>query len=130
MPAPDFVNVEVPDTAPEIVPVIPVGTCTVDAADNATVPDNVPADEKFTTPADDTPAPAIVNGSADETAAATSRVAPSETTVPCPLAEPPSDDTASTFTVPPDDTVVTPLKLLAEDGFNDNVDAPVCFNSP
>ena len=53
----------------------------MESADIATVPDNVPAAEKFTAPADDTPVPEIVNGSADDTAPATSNVAPLATVV-------------------------------------------------
>ena len=72
--------IETPEMTPEIVP--PAEAFAVESAAKATVPDKVPAAEKFTAPADDTPAPEIVNGSADVTAPATSSVAPSETVVP------------------------------------------------
>ena len=67
---------------PLIRAVVEFATCTVEFAVIVTVPDNVPAAEKFTAPADDTPAPATDNGSADVTAPI-SRVAPLETTVRC-----------------------------------------------
>ena len=80
VPAPALVRfIEAPEMIPEIVPV--VATCTVESAAIATVPDNVPAAEKLTAPADDRPAPEIVSGSADVTAAATSNVAPEDTVV-------------------------------------------------
>ena len=80
VPAPVLVSfIETPEMTPEIVPVL--ATCTVESAAIATVPDNVPAAEKFTTPADDIPVPEIVSGSADVTAAATSNVAPDATVV-------------------------------------------------
>ena len=71
--------IELPEMTPEIVP--PAESFTVELAERATVPDNVPAAEKFTAPAADTPVPAIVSGSADVTAPATSSVAPSDTVV-------------------------------------------------
>ena len=74
MPAPDLVNVVEPDTTPVTVPVVLVATCTVAAADNATAFDKVPAALKYTAPADDTPVPAIVNGSFTVPVVATSSV--------------------------------------------------------
>ena len=81
-------------------------TCTVDAAPSATVPDNVPPAVKLIAPADDAPVPETVNGSAEVTAAPTSRVAPDCTVVPVPVS--PSDDVAVIFKVPAD-TVVAPV---------------------
>jgi hypothetical protein len=80
---PPFDKPKLPDTTPDIVPVVEFATCTVASADNATVPDNVPAAEKFTAPADNKPAPAIVNGSAElkEPLPATWSVAPLATVV-------------------------------------------------
>ena len=81
VPVPPLVSALLPEMTPEIVPVVEFATCTVESAAKATVPDKVPAAEKFTAPADDTPAPEIVNGSADVTAPATSNVAPADTVV-------------------------------------------------
>ena len=107
VPAPVLVSCfETPEIIPDIVP--EVATCTVESAASATVPDNVPAAEKFTAPADDTPVPEIVNGSADVTAAPTSSVAPALTVVLCPAAEPPSALAWVTFNVPVE-TVVVPV---------------------
>ena len=79
---PSFVSLfEVPDTIPLSRAVVEDATAIVESAAIATVPDNVPAAEKFTAPADETPVPEIVNGSADVTAP-TSRVAPASTVVP------------------------------------------------
>ena len=69
------------------------------------MPDNVPAAVKLMAPADDAPVPDTVNGSADVTAAPTSRVAPDCTVVPVPVS--PSDDAAVIFKVPAE-TVVEP----------------------
>ena len=82
VPEPVFDNANPPDTTPETAPVTDDATCTVESAAIATVPDNVPAAEKYTEPADDTPVPDTVNGSAIVTAAATSSVAPDDTVVP------------------------------------------------
>ena len=88
VPVPSFVSIiEVPDTTPLSRAVVDDATETVELAAIATVPDNVPAAEKFTAPADEIPVPEIVNGSADDTADPTSSVAPSATVVPVP--EPP-----------------------------------------
>ena len=84
VPAPVLVSCfETPEIIPDISPV--VATCTVESAAIATVPDNVPAAEKFTAPADDTPVPEIVNGSKKVVFTPTSSVAPSATVVPCPV---------------------------------------------
>ena len=108
VPVPPLVSALLPEMTPEIVPVVEFATCTVESAPKATVPDKVPAAEKFTAPADDTPVPEIVNGSADVTAPATSSVAPFETVVPCDADEPPSDEAWVIFNVPAD-TVVVPV---------------------
>jgi hypothetical protein len=80
VPTPVLVSCfETPEIIPDIVPFAAVFT--VESAANATVPDNVPAAEKFTAPADDTPVPEIVNGSASVTAASTCSVAPDVTVV-------------------------------------------------
>ena len=77
-----------PETIPLSRAVVDDATETVEFAAIVTAPDNVPAAEKFTAPADETPVPEIVNGSADYTADPTSSVAPTATVVPVP--EPPS----------------------------------------
>ena len=105
VPEPDFVNANPPDTTPETVPVTDDTTCTVESAAIATVPDNVPAAEKYTAPADDTPVPDTVNGSATVTAPDTSSVAPDDTVV-VPV-ESPSEFAFGAFTVPAE-TVVVP----------------------
>ena len=116
VPAPAFVNPKpVPDTTPEIVPVMLLATCTVAVAVNATVFDNMPAAEKFTAPADDTPVPAISNGSFTVSATAISSVNPEATSV-LPVADP-SADVFVIFTVPPD-TVVVPSYVFAPDNVN------------
>ena len=126
VPVPPLVSANPPDTTPDTVAVVEFATCNVELAANATVPDNVPAAEKFTAPADDTPVPEIVNGSADVTPAATSNVAPDDTVVPCPAAEPPSADASEIFTVPAE-IVVAPVYVFAAD--NVNVPVPVLFVS-
>ena len=99
VPVPSFVSIiEAPDTIPPSRAVVDDATETVELAAIATVPDNVPAAEKFTAPADETPVPEIVNGSADVTAAPTSSVAPSATVAPVP--ESPSAFACVTFNVP------------------------------
>ena len=106
VPVPPLVSALLPEMTPEIVPVVEFATCTVESAPKATVPDKVPAAEKFTAPADDTPVPEIVSGSADVTAPATSSVAPSETVVPCPEEEPPNPEPLLNFRVPVEMVVV------------------------
>ena len=69
------------------------------------MPDSVPPAVKLIAPADDTPVPETVSGSADVTAAPTSRVAPDCTVLPVPVS--PSDDAAVIFKVPAE-TVVAP----------------------
>ena len=81
VPVPPLVSAKPPEITPEIVAVVELATCTVALAPRATVPDNVPAEEKFTAPADEAPVPEIVNGSAEVTDPATSSVAP-DTEVP------------------------------------------------
>ena len=98
------IPIELPEMTPEIV--APAESFTVELAERATVPDKVPAAEKFTAPADDTPVPEIVSGSADVTAPATSSVAPSETVVPCPEEEPPNPEPLLNFRVPVEMVVV------------------------
>ena len=98
VPSPDFVSAYEPDTAPETVPVMAAATCTLESAAIATVPDTVPDAEKFNAPADDTPVPDTVNGSAVVTAAPTSRVAPDVTVVPDDVE--PSASAFVIFTVP------------------------------
>ena len=71
--------VELPEMTPEIV--APAESFTVEFAERAIVPDNVPAAEKFTAPAADTPVPAIVSGSATVLEVAISSVAPLVTVV-------------------------------------------------
>ena len=94
---------ESPEIIPDIVPV--VATCTVESAAIATLPDNVPAAEKFTAPADETPVPEIVNGSADVTAP-TSSVAPDATVV---AAEVEPSAAASIIVTVPLEMVVDPV---------------------
>ena len=53
----------------------------MESAAKAKVPDNVPAAEKLTAPAEDAPVPETVSGSADVTTPATSSVAPVDTVV-------------------------------------------------
>ena len=107
VPVPSFVSIiELPDTIPLIRAVVDDATETVELAAIATVPDNVPAAEKFTAPADETPVPEIVNGSVDVTAAPTSRVAPASTVVP--VLALPSALAWVTFNVPVE-TVVVPV---------------------
>jgi len=80
---PDFVNEsdDPPDTAPEISAAAAAFTV-APPEPIATVPDNLPlATENFTAPADERPAPTMVNGSATVTAAPTSNVAPDDTEV-------------------------------------------------
>lgn len=109
VPVPSFVSlIESPDTIPPSRAVVDDATETVELEAIATVPDNVPAAEKFTAPADETPVPEIVNGSAEVTAAPTSSVAPALTVVLCPAAEPPSALAWVTFNVPVE-TVVVPV---------------------
>ena len=75
VPVPSFVSlIEVPDTTPLSRAVVDDATETVEFAAIATVPDNVPAAEKFTAPADETPIPEIVNGSVSVPDVATSSV--------------------------------------------------------
>ena len=125
VPEPPLVNPNEPEMIPDIVPVIVFATCTVESAAKATVPDNVPVAEKFTAPADETPVPEIVNGSADVTAP-TSSVAPVLTVVPVPV--PPSALASVIFNVP-FEIVVRPVYSLALD--NVNVPVPVFFvNAP
>ena len=100
-----MVNPNEPETTPDIVPVIESATCTVESAAIATVPDNVPAAEKFTAPADDRPVPEIVNGSADVNAP-TCSVAPDATVVP--VDELPNADALPTTTTPAE-MVVLPV---------------------
>ena len=124
-PVPPFDKPKLPDTTPDIVPVVVFATCTVASADNATVPDNVPAAEKFTAPADNKPAPAIVNGSCDVTTPATSNVAPLATVVVLrvsPSVVSPSAFALVIFTVPSEIEVV-PVYVLAAD--SSSVPAPV-----
>jgi hypothetical protein len=81
--APDFVNaaaVVASNTTPEITPAAAAFTV-APTEPIATVPDNVPAAAKFTAPADDTPVPAIDNGSATVEVVAISSVAPDTTDV-------------------------------------------------
>ena len=107
VPVPSFVSIiEVPDTTPLSRAVVDDATETVELAAIATVPDNVPAAEKFTAPADETPVPEIVNGSVSVPDVATSSVYPLFTTV-LPNAEP-SAVVLNALTVPPE-MVVTPL---------------------
>ena len=107
VPVPSFVSIiELPDTIPLSRAVVDDATETVELAAIATVPDNVPAAEKFTAPADETPVPEIVNSSADVTAAPTSRVAPASTVVP--VLALPSALAWVTFNVPAE-TVVVPV---------------------
>ena len=73
--------IEAPDTIPLSRAVVDDATETVELAAISTVPDNVPAAEKFTAPADDTPVPEIVNGSATVAAVSTCSVAPDATVV-------------------------------------------------
>ena len=127
VPVPPLVNANPPDTTPDTVAVVESATCTVESAANATVPDNVPPNEKFTAPADDTPVPEIVNGSADVTAAATSNVAPDDTVVVDRVpANSPNADASEIFTVPTE-IVVAPVYVFAAD--NVNVPVPVLFVS-
>jgi hypothetical protein len=81
-PEPDFVNELEPDTTPDTVAETPDATCTVDAAEIASVPEAVPASEKYNAPADEIPVPDSVNGSATVLARAISKVAPLDTVVP------------------------------------------------
>ena len=68
VPDPDFVNaIKDPLITPETV--ASAAALTVASAAIVTVPERVAAAENFTAPADDTPVPEIVNGSADVTAA-------------------------------------------------------------
>ena len=109
-----MVNPNEPEMIPDIVPVIVFATCTVESAAKATVPDNVPVAEKFTAPADETPVPEIVNGSADVTAPISS-VAPASTVVPA-LALP-SALACVTFRVP-FEIVVRPVYKFAVESVN------------
>ena len=109
-----MVNPNEPEMIPDIVPVIEFATCTVELAAKATVPDNVPAAEKFTAPADETPVPEIVNGSADVTSPISS-VAPASTVVPA-LALP-SALACVTFRVP-FEIVVRPVYKFAVESVN------------
>jgi hypothetical protein len=86
VPAPDFVSEPVPDTTPDTVAVYDDATWIVAAADIATVPLTVPPAVKLRAPADDTPVPARLNGSAIEYAPISS-VAPLDTDV-LPLVSP------------------------------------------
>lgn len=64
VPVPDFVKAPDPETTPEIVPVLPDATCTVESAVSATVPPAVPLSEKYNAPVvPETPVPDKVNGS-------------------------------------------------------------------
>ena len=84
VPAPVFVRPrDVPETTPDRIPFFELATCTVESAAMATVPESVADAVKFSTPADDTPVPEIVNGSAElkEPLPATCRVAPLATVV-------------------------------------------------
>ena len=112
---PAAVGVVAPEMIPDIVAVVELATCTVTSADIATVPDNVPDAEKFTAPADDTPVPEIVNGSADDTAPATSNVAPLATVVvEYVLTFLPSASALVIFTVPAEMAVV-PVYVFVPD---------------
>ena len=74
-PVPSFVSIiEVPETIPLSRAVVDDATATVEFAAIVTAPDKVPAAEKFTAPADDTPVPEIVNGSVSVPDVATSSV--------------------------------------------------------
>jgi hypothetical protein len=66
VPAPDFVTAPEPDMIPDTVADCPDATWTVAADDSATVPVTVPPAVKFNAPADDTPVPARLSGSAIE----------------------------------------------------------------
>ena len=84
VPVPILVRpINEPEITPDIVPVVELATCTVDAAAIPTFPERVAAAVKFTAPADNTPVPEIVNGSAElkEPLPATCRVAPLATVV-------------------------------------------------
>ena len=84
VPAPVFVRPrDVPETTPDRIPFFELATCTVESAAMATVPESVADAVKFSTPADDTPVPEIVNGSAElkEPLPATCSIAPLATVV-------------------------------------------------
>ena len=78
---PDFVNVPLPDTTPRISPAAAAFTV-APSEPIATVPDNLPfATENFTAPADDSPVPEMINGSAEVNSPPISNVAPLDTVV-------------------------------------------------
>ena len=106
VPVPPLVNPNEPEMIPDMVPVIKFATCTVEFAAITTGPDNVPAELNNTAPTDEAPSPEIVNGSAYDTAPATSSVAPSATVVPRPANEEPSALATVIFNLPADTSVV------------------------
>jgi hypothetical protein len=116
VPAPDFVNaIDVPLITPEMVALDDV--LSVALAAITTVPVSVPTAENFTAPADDTPVPEIVKGSAEFNvpSPANSSVAPLVTVVEERVpASSPRAVLLETFSVPAD-TAVMPVYVLAAD---------------
>ena len=80
VPVPDFVKAPEPETTPETVAVAEEATWTVESDETVTAPEAVPEPEKYSAPADDTPVPDSVNGSAVVNAP-TCNVAPLATVV-------------------------------------------------
>ena len=123
-----FVKPNEPEMTPEMVASTPSATCTVELAVIATVLERVPAAVKLTAPAVDAPVPAMFNGSAAVTAAATCSVAPEDTVV-APALEP--NAFAVVIETVPLSMVVAPLyELEAPDNVSVFVVPTVFFTWP